>query len=238
VATVTTLVSALVTGISEANGLNDAGAVVGQDDTVFPFVWQPASLNGPTGRPTRLPILPTGSAPGSATAIAINTHGEIVGTSDRLDANGALVTRAVLWGGGQIYDLGTLIPDPFNPGLFLGSSRGVDFNDSGNFVGKSESAFGEVAFLFDRTVGAMRDLGSLIPVSMIPAIPDRSRATSINNNGDIVGVSDALAPSGAVVERAFLLAAGALFHGRSRDAAGPHQSGQLPRLQQCVRHQQ
>ena len=32
------LVAAPVTNISEANGLNDAGAVVGQEDTVFPFV--------------------------------------------------------------------------------------------------------------------------------------------------------------------------------------------------------
>ena len=61
--------------------------------------------------------------------------------------------------GGQIFDLGHPSSPLNNPGFFLGNSRGVDINDSGNIVGKSESAFGEVAFLFDRAVGTMRDLG-------------------------------------------------------------------------------
>jgi probable HAF family extracellular repeat protein len=201
-----------VTGISEANGLNNAGVVVGQEDTVFPFVWHPVQPNGNTGTPTQLPILPTGSAPGSATAFSINSNGDIVGFSEALDANGTLVERAVLWSGGAVRDLGTLIPDIFNPGSFLGSSRAIDINDAGQIVGKSETAFGsEHAFLFDPAVGFMRDLGSLIPLSMVPATPDPSRATSININGDIVGVATALDPSRNPVERAFLLPAGSLF---------------------------
>ena len=65
--TVTTLVSAPITGASEANGLNDAGEVVGQEDD-SPFVWQPSTPNGAAGTATRLPILPTGANPGTATA--------------------------------------------------------------------------------------------------------------------------------------------------------------------------
>ncbi|PAZ11145.1 hypothetical protein CLM62_36910 [Streptomyces sp. SA15] len=154
---VTPLVSAPVTGLSEANGINNAGVVVGQDDTVFPFVWRPAQPNGPTGTPTRLPILPTGSGPSTATAFAINNNDQIVGFSDALDANGTPVERAVLWTAGAVQDLGTLIPDPANPGSFLGSSRAIDINDVGQIVGKSDTALGvEHAFLPAQTPAAIR----------------------------------------------------------------------------------
>lgn len=198
---VTTLVPASITGTSEANGLNDAGEVVGQDDATFPYVWQPTSPNGTTGTATRLPILPTGANPGTARAFAINTSGVIAGTSDALDAGGNLVTHAVSWTNGVITDLGTLMPDPFNPGFFLGSSRALDINDSGQIVGASDTVLGvEHAFLFDPALGFMRDLGGLSP-----PVPVASHATSINSNGEIVGVSGAFDPQGAPVERAFRL---------------------------------
>jgi probable HAF family extracellular repeat protein len=209
--TVTIPVPAPVTGISEANGINNAGAVVGQEDTVFPFVWNPAQPNGTTGTPTRLAILPTGGGPSEATAFAINNIGDIVGSSDALDANGSAVTRAVLWSGTTVRDLGTLIPDPFNPGAFLGNSRAIDINDAGLIVGASDTAFGvEHAFLFDPATNIMRDLFSLVPPTALPGTADPSRATSINTNGDIVGVAAALDAAGNIVERAFLLPAGAI----------------------------
>jgi probable HAF family extracellular repeat protein len=202
--TVTTLVSAPFTGASDANGINDAGEVVGQEDVTFPFVWQPTTPNGTTGTATRLPILPTGANPGTATAFAINNSGVIAGTSDALDASGNLVTRAVRWTGGAIQELGTLMPDPFNPGAFLGSSRALDINDLGQIVGASDTVLGvEHAFLFDPTLGFMGDLGALSP-----PVPVASRATSINNNGEIVGVSGSFDPNGTPVERAFLLLPG------------------------------
>jgi probable HAF family extracellular repeat protein len=200
-ATLTTLVAAPISGTSDANGLNDAGEVVGQDDATFPFVWQPTTPNSTSGTATRLPILPTGANPGTATAFAINTSGVIAGTSDALDPSGNLVTRAVSWTNGVITELGTLMPDPFNPGLFLGSSRALDINDLGQIVGASDTVFGvEHAFLFDPALGFMRDLGALSP-----PIPVASRATSINNNTEIVGVSGTFDPNGGPVERAFLL---------------------------------
>lgn len=202
-ATLTTLVSAIVTGISEANGINDSGVVVGQEDTVFPFIWQPQQPNGTVGTSTQLPILPTGATAGEATAMAVNAGGDVVGVSDALDAGGTLVKRAVLWQGGNAIELGTLVPDPGNPGFFLGNSQAIDINDNGLIVGASQTATGNTsAFLFDPTVGSMTDLGALIAGG-------ESRATSINNNGDIVGVSAAVDQSGNDVERAFLIPAGA-----------------------------
>ncbi|NUL02541.1 DUF3466 family protein [Streptomyces lunaelactis] len=202
--TVTSLVAAPVTGNSDANGLNGAGVVVGTEDDMFPFLWTPQQPNGATGSATRLPVLFTGSAPGSGEAMSVNANGDACGMSEGLDANGNSVQRAVRWSGGVVQDLGTLIPDPFNPGNFLGNSRAVDINDAGQVVGSSDTAGGSThAFLFDPALGIMRDLGSLIV-----GPPDQSRATSINNNGDIVGVSAALDPSGGQVERAFLLPAG------------------------------
>lgn len=202
-ATLTTLVSAPATGISEANGINNSGAVVGQDDTVFPFIWQPQQPNGTIGTATRLPTLPTGASTGEATAFAVNAAGDATGTSDALDATGTLVRRAALWTAGAVFELGTLIPDPANPGSFLGNSRALDINDAGVVVGASDTALGvQHAFVFNPVAGSMLDLGALIAGG-------NSRATSINNNGDIVGVSDAVDAAGNAVERAFLLSAGA-----------------------------
>ncbi|WP_327297160.1 MULTISPECIES: hypothetical protein [unclassified Streptomyces] len=210
-ATVTTLVAATVTGISEANGLNATGSVVGQEDTVFAYVWNPTQPNGTTGTPTQLPALPTVGAPGKARARSINANGVICGESEGLDASGNPVTRAVLWTSAGIQDLGTLIPDPGNPGFFVGNSRALHINDNGQIVGASDSATGsEHAFLFDPTTASMTDLGALV-LAGASGTTDTSRATSINSQGDVVGVSNSLDTSGTPVERAFLSTAGSGF---------------------------
>ncbi len=193
----TTLVAS-TTGNSEALGINHLGVVVGRDEAAQPFVWEPHQPNGTVGTITRLPLLPTGGAPGEGTAMAINKHGVIAGRSDAMTAGG-LVTRGAVWIPGSVLDIGTLMPDPLNPGAFLGNSRAIDINDAGLVVGASDTAFGvEHAILFDPSTGRMSDLGALIPLGA-------SRATSLNSVGDIVGVSDALDASGNPVERAFLL---------------------------------
>jgi probable HAF family extracellular repeat protein len=200
----------VVTG--EAFGINDSGVVVGQDDTSA-FAWQPNQPNGTTGSLQRLPMLPVPPAtPQEATAVAVNTGGDVVGFCEGVDANGSAVVRAVLWQSGQIRELGTLIPDPFHPGAFLGDSRALDVNDNGLVVGVSDSVVSvEHAMLVDPNVPVPRDLGSLIPFTSLPGTRDPSTANGINNGGDIVGVAAAFDSQGNVVDHAFLLSSGALL---------------------------
>lgn len=49
--TLTILVTAPTTGLGDAFGINEGGQVVGQEDTVFPFVWTPDTPNARTGSP-------------------------------------------------------------------------------------------------------------------------------------------------------------------------------------------
>lgn len=210
-ATLTILVTAPTTGLSEALGINDVGQVVGQEDTVSPFVWTPNTPNGTTGSSQQLPLFAIGG-PSEGTATAINANGDIVGFADALDSAGNLVKRAVVWpsGGATIQDLGTLIQ--IAPGSFIGSSKALAINDNGVVIGVSDSLSGaEHAFVFDPAIGKMRDLGSLIPLTMLPGTPDPSRALGINNQGDIVGEAAAIDASGNLVTRAFLLPTGALL---------------------------
>ena len=75
-------------------------------------------------------------------------------------------------------------------------------------VGESDSLSGPPhAFLFDPAVGLMRDLGTLVP---FPATGS-SQAHAIDNNGSVVGTSEALDSQGNTVERAFFLPLGGLF---------------------------
>jgi probable HAF family extracellular repeat protein len=201
-ATVTTLVTAPLTGASEANAINDAGAVVGAEDN-FPYIWEPLQPNDTNGSATQLPILP--SPVGSGTAKAINVRGDVAGSSETVDSNGVTVLRAVLWrsGAGVAEDLGTLNPGSF--GAFFDSSRASDVNDFGQVVGRSHTPSGEVhAFLFDSSVAGatMQDLGTLPGGTT-------SQATGITSNGDIVGVSDTVDSLGTTVQRAFIVPSGA-----------------------------
>jgi probable HAF family extracellular repeat protein len=211
--TVTIVGNAPVTGISEAWGINDQGMVVGEEDTVFPFVWRPNAPNGTTGISTRLAMLPH-PVQSTGVATAINNAGDVVGSCETVDAMGTTVRRAVLWSGGTgpAIELGTLIPNLLAPGTFLGESRALDINDSGQVVGVSDTITGSAhAFLFDPSVGIMRDLGALVPLSMLPGTPDPSEALAINANGDIVGWATAVDAQGGLVKRAFLFSRGALF---------------------------
>jgi probable HAF family extracellular repeat protein len=197
--------NAPVTGESAAADVNDGGTVVGQEEIDFAFVWSPNTPNGTVGSSTRLQNLFHPATP-SGTAAAINNQGDVVGSSATVDANGTDVTHAVLWqgGAGGPIDLGTLIPNLSAPGTFLGNSRALGINDSGLIVGQSDGPAGTHAFLFDPAVGVMRDLGTLVP---LPGTGS-SQANAIDNNGSVVGTSDALDSQGNPVNRAFFLQAG------------------------------
>jgi len=197
--------------LSESQWLNDSGQVVGQEDTVFPFLWTPTVPNGTVDTSIRLPLPPAGgSEEGSATSI--NANGDVVGFANALDPFGNVVQRAVLWGAGSgaFQDLGTLMRSGAGP--FLGNSHAFGINNAGTIVGVSDTFTGtRHAFVFDPILQIMRDLGSLVPLIMLPGTSDPSRAIAINSLGDIVGEARAIDANGTLVTRAFLLPAGSLF---------------------------
>jgi len=212
--TLTVIGNAPVTGLSDALGINESGQVVGQEDSTFPIVWTPTTPNGTVGASLRLALPQIGGGPGNGTATAINNLGDAVGFVDTLDPSGAPVTRAAFWlaGAGTVAELGTLIPSFSPSGFFLGNSKALGINDSRVIIGVSDSPTGsEHAFVFDPAIGFMRDLGSLVPLSMLPGTPDPSQAQGINNQGDIVGEATAVDASGNLVAHAFLLVAGSFF---------------------------
>jgi probable HAF family extracellular repeat protein len=124
---------------SGAVGINDQGRVIGSSDlpgdTNFfagpfsnteAFVWQNGVIAG------------LGTLPGDGTSFAnaINNKGQAVG-------NGS---RAILWQGGGLTDLNTLVPGPpFSP-LYLLTAN--DINDHGEIVGIGLAINGDLhAFL-------------------------------------------------------------------------------------------
>ena len=182
--TLTLLTAAPLTGVSIAFAINVVGQVVGQDDSEFPFIWTPQTPNG-----------------------------DAVGFADAFDPSGGQGIRAVFWaaGGATVRELGTLVPSLTPPGFFLGNSTAFGINNNGVIVGVSDSPAGvKHAFAFDLATGLMRDLGSLVPFTMLPGTPDPSRALGINDQGDIVGDATALDASGNVVTRAFIVPAGSV----------------------------
>jgi len=205
--TVTDLAPSAVTGISDAWGINAGGSVVGQMDTAIGFVWTPNTPNDVNGTLLQLPTLmpPATGLPSETTALGINTAGDVVGSSETVDAGGTTVRRAFLFRGGVMTEFGTLVPDPSNPGAFLGNSEARGINDAGQIVGKSDDTNSvEHGFFLDLSVSpAMRNLFSLVPPIMLPGPADPSVANAIDNSGMVVGTAAAADAAGNIVDRAF-----------------------------------
>lgn len=109
-----------------ATAINNRGDIAGfsdlpSDASMHAVLWKKGS-----SKPTDLGTLP-GDV--SSMAFGMNDKDQIVGTST--DASGN--SRAVLWEGGAIYDLNTLIPPSSNLDLFYGG----DVNDAGVIVGQA-----------------------------------------------------------------------------------------------------
>jgi probable HAF family extracellular repeat protein len=151
---------------SRASDISNRGDVAGlvNAPTARPVLW-------PRGQPARTLQLIPGDSMGEA--MTVNGRGEAIGYTGH--ASGA-VRHAALWApGGEVTSLGTL------PGGAFSEAFGA--NDAGAVVGSSASSAGPHAFLWTRT-GGMQDLNALVAPSRVVL----TRATGINNAGDIVVV--------------------------------------------------
>jgi probable HAF family extracellular repeat protein len=170
-----------------AAGVNDRGDVVGWAETpvhdstchtpqVLQFRavrWEARTLAAHQLRP-----FPGDSA---SAATAINDQGQVVGISGKCDVavGRRSATRAVLWDGDRIVDLGNLGGDFWQTPMAI--------NNHGDVVGFSNPPGGDLdgdslrAFLWTQG-GGMKDLGRLEGDGL-------SEALGINMHGQIVGVS-------------------------------------------------
>ncbi|MCP5149664.1 MAG: HAF repeat-containing protein [Ectothiorhodospiraceae bacterium] len=153
-------------GFSAAFGINNIGQVVGSRGiagTTHAFLWDPAGG-----------VLDLGDLPGGAdfsAAYAVNEAGRVVGQAASGDG-----FRAFIWDETDgMRSMGTLAGG--------GASAAYAINDLGQAVGDVQFGFGVRAFLWEDGVG-MTDLGDLGgPAAGL------TRATGINNHGQVVGTS-------------------------------------------------
>ena len=159
---------------SEALAVNERGVVVGLADTTtkdasglpvaHPFIWQNGELRRlPTPRRYR------GCRPSD-----LNEQGAIAGTCE----NGPFASRAVLWRGGRMLDLGVRKRSDYT---FV-QSGGDLVNERGQVLGWSgEDYDGEHYSPFVWTRGRLIDLGGLEDDGI------DSEADAINDHGEVVG---------------------------------------------------
>jgi probable HAF family extracellular repeat protein len=155
-------------GTWRANGLNDAGQVVGVSFSSRAILWLPEPAYGlPAG------MNDLGTLGGSASrAMSINETGQIAGWAD---TNGG--RRAFLWLPEPAYDLPAGMNDLGHLGG--GTSQAYDVNNAGQVVGMSQSSGGNRAFLWEQ--GSMTNLGTLGGTF--------SLAYGVNGSGQVVGES-------------------------------------------------
>jgi len=158
---------------SAANGINNAGAVVGVAgiaDPVYPKQW-PYAITYSGGAMRTLMALPDGR---QSSATAINNAGDIVGSLVVYPSNpNSGEGHPFIWRGGVPVDIGTL------PGGFSGWAE--DINQAGQVAGTAEGE-GRMLRAFFWENGTMTNLG-------VPTGAQRSEATAINDAGQVVGSS-------------------------------------------------
>jgi probable HAF family extracellular repeat protein len=157
--------------VSGAQGINDAGAVVGYSNikgqpatNFYAFQWSSA-----TGM-VNLGTLPGGS---SSAAFQINSAGVIAGDS----FNSAGVSHATSWTARKIKNLGALPKSLFTAGLAI--------NDNGDIVGESDLSYGPPF----ESRGFLWNGSALVNLGTLPG-GVTSIANAINASGEITGQSD------------------------------------------------
>jgi probable HAF family extracellular repeat protein len=148
--------------------INNLGQII-INRSAGPAISQPVLLSNNTY--TELPVFPGSRVYGSAKAI--NDSGKIVGSITDLDS---LRTRAVIWDGNTVKDLGTLYEN-FN--------SANDINNADIIVGSSMVAVG-IWHATRWSETGITDLGALTP---IVEGSSRSGANAINEAGQVVGYS-------------------------------------------------
>lgn len=153
---------------TQANDIADNGTVVGftlkSNGTTRATVWANGSRD-------ELPDLPGGAD--YSTALAINAHGAIVGSSGVAGGGHAFLWTAA----GGMVDLGDVAGGPVAGGAW-------DINDAGDIVGMGEDASGQRALLWRG--GTMLDLSALPEVQAEGWV--LQNAVGINNAGWITGL--------------------------------------------------
>ena len=164
-------------------GINDAGLIVGSDQSA-PQTTAAVYWTSPTAAPLAL-ALPFGNI---GAAEAVSSSGSIAGFAK--DSGGTNVTHAVYWssissGGTDLGVLGVA-------GQNIATSQAYGVNASGTVVGFSSTSSGVVhAFVY--TAGAMSDLNTLSNAASLGLT--LTRANGVNNSGVICG--DATTSTGA-----------------------------------------
>jgi probable HAF family extracellular repeat protein len=177
-------------GGSAAYDINNAGQVVGVSSANGFGLNQPPlpprAVLWQNGTMTNLGVFPGDT---ESSAIAINTLGQVAGTSEFMDPDTyAITARAFIWHNGVMTDLNV-------PGA---EDRATDINDSGHVVGAmklSAAPSSQRGFVYKD--GVATNLNSLVPAGSGLTI---TGAWGINNAGQIAASAvDAAGTSHAVV---------------------------------------
>jgi probable HAF family extracellular repeat protein len=198
-------------GVSAAAGLNDSGQVAGTS-TVYDatgvskgsaaFLWSKGTLTNLGNFGTD----PTGF--GSSTAKALNSSGQVVGSSTVYDATGVNKgSAAFLWSNGTLTNLGSFGTD--NSGK--GNSFAVGINNSGMVIGDSDryvNGHYTATDAFLSANGVLTDLGNF---GTDPTGHGSSIPVAVNAAGQVAGASDKYDANGVSLGRdAFLFTNGVL----------------------------